>query len=115
METLITQEYEFAKNSLNYGQFLIECYEGCSEIKIEDAPYNHRRPGMHHVIITVPDQLAVVLKLRFGAFLRVRPEPSELARKLKTRFDMPISKDSYLIDYTTNRIKFEDGDWEILD
>jgi hypothetical protein len=77
METLIEQDFEFNKYSLIYGQFLTEVYESCPDVKVEDVSAHHpyKDRNTHFVSVSVAERLAVVLKLRFGAHLRVRPPP----------------------------------------
>jgi len=77
METLIEQDFEFNKYSLIYGQFLAEVHESLPDIVIEDVSQHHpyKDRHTHFVSVSVPERLAVVLKLRFGAHLRVRPPP----------------------------------------
>ncbi len=80
MEALIDQDFEFQKFSAIYGQFLQEVHETCPDTVFTDVgryyPYIAEKPLYIHV--TIPERLAVVLKLRFGAHLRTRPIPPKV-------------------------------------
>ena len=74
MVTLVTQYFEFNTTSLEYGQFLVTCYENYPEIVIINGQDFYHVCDYDNEIYTVdvPGPLAVILKLRFGNCLRER-------------------------------------------
>jgi len=73
MAALITQDFEFTRNSLLYGQFLVECHESYPDVVITDTVRWHAyNTNTLYVTVDVPEDLAVVLKLRFGNQFRIR-------------------------------------------
>jgi hypothetical protein len=80
MEALIDLDFKFHKYSLIYGKFLQEVHESYVDVKIEDANryYRFKDRFSTFVRVAVPEEVAVVLKLRFGAHLCTRrvPDPS---------------------------------------
>ena len=89
MASLIKQDYEFDLKSLVYGKFLQECYESYPDVKITTVTSSYptilKETSNQVVSVDVPEEVAVVLKLRFGDHLRIRPVPVETEglRKLK--------------------------------
>ena len=78
METM-TMDFEFTRNSLQHGQFLVECHETCPGIEVKDVTSHYLMTalGIGKTVYSVdaPEELAVVLKLRFGQSIRQRPAP----------------------------------------
>ena len=78
METM-TMDFEFTRNSLQHGQFLVECHETCPGIEVKDVTSHYLAftlsIGKAVYSVDAPNELAVVLKLRFGQCLRERPAP----------------------------------------
>ncbi len=98
MDTLIEQDFLFDKGSLIYGQFLVEVLETCPDTLINDANRFYPWSGdiSKYVSVIVPEPLAVVLKLRFGKHLQIRPPqptPEEIAEKKLS--SMKIQKNRY--------------------
>lgn len=79
METLVDQDFGFNKTSLKYGQFLQEVHETCPGTLFTDVShfYPWIKEKSFYVHVAVPERLAVILKLRFGDHLCVRPPPKE--------------------------------------
>lgn len=102
METLIDQDFEFNKFSLIYGQFLQEVHESYPDVKITDVARHYTYKDQYTIFIhvAVPEEIAVILKLRFGACLRNRPppkpEPEYKDEEIKEEYEKSIwERESY--------------------
>lgn len=107
METLISLDFEFEPMSLMYGRFLIEVFETCPDTVIKNVNSLHPYTGgeTKFVHVAVPEELAVVLKLKFGAHLRPNRNPitppSSNIMILKNRSTL-IDRSHIDIDYKNN-------------
>jgi hypothetical protein len=75
---MIQYDFEFDVKSLDYGKFLQEVHESCPGIEIKDVSSCYlRKSGFSYVSVEVPENIATVLKLRFGQYIKQRPMPVE--------------------------------------
>jgi len=84
------QDFKFKKLSIELGQFLVTINEIYPEVVIEDASkFYEFNPSHEFISIQVPEEVAVLLKLKFGDYLIERPLPPEEGwlRKFKDRLD----------------------------
>jgi hypothetical protein len=75
METM-SMDFAFVKNSLLHGRFLVECREFNPDIEITEVTRFYlsiMAAGSAVLNVCAPDELAVVLKLRFGQCMKHRP------------------------------------------
>ena len=71
-------DFEFTKLSAALGKFLSTCYEDYPDVKIEDVSKFYPYSGESiRVSVSVPETLAVILKLTFSQELRDRPIPKK--------------------------------------
>lgn len=107
-------DFAFKKNSPQHGQFLVECYETEPGIEITDVSSEYFMstvPGETILHVFASNELAVVLKLRFGSYMRERPTRKSVKfdniyrkvgeHKNKIRF----------IDYITYKDKYSSNLW----
>lgn len=99
----ISMDFAFKKNSIQHGQFLVECHETCPDIEVKEVTLFYPAASLSgNIVVNVdaPDDLAVVLKLRFGQYIKERPPTikndhqfgmSEISKKLYTSY----KKDNY--------------------
>jgi len=72
----MTFDFAFIENSLLHGEFLCEVHRTSPDTKIEKVTNKHEfRSNTIFLSVTVPDELATVLKLRFGHCIVRRPPP----------------------------------------
>ena len=78
MAEMIGFDYTFEEFSLLYGQFVVDAKDGYPEGKIERVthhyPYVEDRIVVH---FAAPEEITVLLKLRFGAHIVTRPPKKE--------------------------------------
>lgn len=109
MEALISQDFEFNMMSRAYAEFLLECSNSYPEGRVERVPsglYLNKDQNTIQVNFQSPENVAVFLKLKFGAYLRERPVPKpqddyeimKELRKLAGLYD--INEKYYKSDYT---------------
>jgi hypothetical protein len=74
MET-VTIDFSFPMTSREFGRFLVAAHDHFPEIKIVhvEAHYAYT-PGKSIVSVSVPNHVAMLLKLEFGANIVKRPE-----------------------------------------
>lgn len=125
MEALVSQDFEFNVLSKAYAEFLIECSNGYPDGRVERVPsglYLHKDQNMIQVNFQSPESIAVFLKLKFGAFLRQRPEPKkdedmyEQIRKLTSMYDVRKTyENKYVSDLKIKKINLMKPRNEILE
>ena len=112
MGTLIF-DFGFIENSLLHGEFLTEVHQSCPGINIEKVTNLHGyKANKIFLSVAVPEDIATVLKLRFGHCIVERPvrnyekEISEMDMIMqKTRFMKELERQEkeslskYIIDY----------------
>lgn len=84
MEALIKQDFEFNMLSKAYAEFLIECHNGYPDGRVERVPaglYLNKDANTINVYFDSPSDIAMFLKLKFGAHLRTRPVPPPMPDK----------------------------------
>lgn len=76
MET-VTMDFSFPKTSRDYGRFLVTSHDHFPEIQIRHVEAHHTHaPGRVIVSVSVPEHIAILLKLEFGANIVKRPDLS---------------------------------------
>src|SRR5690349_6988098 len=91
----LTFDFSFIENSLLHGEFLTEVYHSCgTDTKIEKVNNHYGyKANMVFLSVSVPEDIATVLKLRFGHCMLTRPvkeeakeEVDSVLQKLKSRY-----------------------------
>ena len=110
----VTQDFEFTSlYSAPYGRWLATVYEAFPDVTV--IACNDWYPSVANTVyasVTVPEDIAMLLKLQFGAHLVERPfvHPSELEKAIqqlkedflmKKFFKNPNIKNKYCYDYET--------------
>lgn len=92
---LVTQDFRFTENLLAHGEFIVDCLTMYPLGRLIDAQMQHSLSlGTCVLSFTCPEDIAVILKLKYGKYLEARREvqiESTLLRLLKQRnTDNPI-------------------------
>jgi hypothetical protein len=100
----LTFDFAFIENSLLHGEFLTEVHRSCVDAKIEKVSQHHAyKAGTVFLSVSVPEDIATVLKLRFGQCIVVRQVKEEKEdeyniRKLKDRYSIKKYLKEYDLD-----------------
>jgi len=105
----IEQDFKFAPLSAAYGQFLVEVHSMDSHALLVNVTHHYGLTVVGSVVISVTttEDIAMLLKLRFGTELVKRPEPKpepELKMKiLKNRnYGSSSNNKKYYYDYESS-------------
>lgn len=91
----LTFDFAFIENSLLHGEFLTEVHRSCVDAKIEKVSQHHAyKAGTVFLSVSVPEDIATVLKLRFGQYI--------VFRQVKEEKDYESSIKKYLKEYVFN-------------
>lgn len=105
MEEMITYDFKFEDFSKRLGEFYVECADSHPDGKIERVTYHYPyEKGKIFLSFKCPENVAVVLKLRFGDCITIRPPKKD---------PEPDSKDSSFsnlikMKYIKSRNYYED-------
>jgi len=101
----VTLDFEFKRYSYEYGCFLITCYESYPDIVVSDAApqyWNYYSSKNLMVTIDAPEDLAIILKLKFRNNLKIRPTDEEIRElKMAQEEEKYTSKKLFMADYIT--------------
>lgn len=100
----MTFDFAFIEHSLLHGEFLCEVHQSCPGIKIEKVNGSHQyRANTVFLSVTVPEDIATVLKLRFGHCIVMRPPPKKAYDDFDDILTKSFKETSYksLRDYIT--------------
>lgn len=80
MAEMIGFDYAFEELSLAYGQFITDAREGYPEGKFEKVTHHHPYKKDQVVLyFAAPEEITVLLKLKYGMHIVVRPAPKKPA------------------------------------
>jgi hypothetical protein len=97
----MTFDFAFIEHSLLHGEFLCEVYQSCPGIKIEDVKKQHEwKANTVFLSVSVPEDIATILKLRFGHCIVMRPPPKKKCNDIFDEYTMKKFKDVW-VDYDT--------------
>lgn len=116
MET-ITLDFEFRKYSREYGDFLSLCYSYPNVAVNSAVSYYWNYFSADCLLVTVDsvEELAIILKLKFSSYIKIRPTAAELKEeqdRMKIHNARMSEKSKVKYDFYTNLeqsfIKIED-------
>jgi hypothetical protein len=96
----LTFDFAFIENSLMHGEFLTEVHRSCNDAKIVKVNHHYKsKTNTVFLSVSVPEDIATVLKLRFGQCIVVRPPPRDdeddyMKSAMKAKY-MKILDDEY--------------------
>lgn len=71
---MVTIDFEFPTYSRTMGEFLLYLYDNYPTGKAEEVGIHYPyKPDTQYLSVTVPEDIAILMKLKFSAELRVRP------------------------------------------
>ena len=83
----ISLDFKFNPLSAEYGRFLVDVHSLDSAVILADVTWHYAMnlSGNKVTSVTISEDMAMLLKLKFGANLVVRPEPLPDMRIIKNR------------------------------
>jgi len=95
----VTMDFSFPMTSAEYGRFLVACHNHLPGINISHVEtYHVYSPGRAIVSVSVPENIAVLLKLEFGGSIVKRAEPDPGLVKIKIIKNRNSHNKNYSVD-----------------
>jgi len=107
----LTFDFEFVENSLLHGEFLTEVYRSCTDVTINKVNNHHKnKSGAIFLSVAVPEDVATVLKLRFGQCIVIRPPKEDDQEYVKALMKQKYRalEEEYRYKYEYDRMKISD-------